>query len=129
MMGDRARFIDFGYATAAPTVSADLLGTQVTASQAVLKAALEREEILYRPEDDLESLLKVFWMHQHDWDIDYAKGRRGIWMVYQAWKKTLKASQMNLSYAVMKTYLERIFDETMEPWEIKLIKEFDGLSE
>lgn len=59
LVGDAAKLVDLSY-TMAPTTSRRLAGTQVTASQAVLKAVLRNRPIHYRPEDDLESMTKGY---------------------------------------------------------------------
>lgn len=91
IMGNTARLIDFGYATT-PMALAELRGTLKTASQAVLAPAIQGQEIAYRPEDDLESLLKVFILHLHDFDIgiDCGEGEQVIMLVFKKWKKLLR---------------------------------------
>lgn len=115
IMDDDAKLIDFGYATA-PTISKELLGTLKTASQAVLAAAIQGHEISYRPEDDLESLLKVFILHMHDLDIDYEEGKQGILAVFEKWGQLLRLVPKSMSYAVMKAYMEDVFSHKEEAW-------------
>lgn len=120
MVGDSAKLIDFGYATA-PTTSTELLGTQATASQAVLEAVLRNRTIFYKPEDDLESLLKVFLMHEYGFKIDYGAGKMGVWTIYAAWMKKLEAceafNEETRDYAKMVAYLKKLFANTEQAWQ------------
>ena len=117
MVGNVARLIDFGYATA-PTTTPQLRGTQTTASQPILKAVLENLSISYGPKDDLESLLKAFLMHQDHVFIDYDTGKVGIWAIYESWKYIIKGYKLHtLTYDETVTFLEELFDSKDESWE------------
>lgn len=123
IVGDAAKLIDFGYATP-PISERPLLGTLVTASQAVLEAALRGRDISYGPKDDLESLLKVFWMHLYDLRIEHEEGEAGIWTVYETWMKLIEYGGTEaLSYAGMKAYLEKFFSSQPKAWQVKHIRD------
>lgn len=121
LTGDSGKLIDF-YCLSPPTTSTRLVGTYTTASQAILKAVLEGKPISYRPEDDLESLLKVFLMLQYRFKVGPVEGLSEIQATYRAWHPKIKACRTEgMTSAKMKEYLRRAFDTTEEPWEAHYI--------
>ena len=123
VVGGVAKLIDFGYARA-PVTEWGLRGTQTTASQAILRAALQPGRISYRPEDDMESLLKAYVMHGGHVVIDYDTGKWGIWAVYDSWTKVMDVGDFETrTYAGMVSHLRTIFGRKREPWEDKWIRE------
>lgn len=121
LMGDSAKLIDF-YCLSPPTTSTRLVGTHTTASQAILEAVLEGKPISYRPEDDLESLLKVFLMLQYRFKVGPVDGLSEIQATHRAWHQKIRACRTEeMTYAKMKEYLRGVFDITEEPWEAHYI--------
>lgn len=112
-----AKLIDFGYATA-PTTSMQLVGTQSTASQAILEAAAKGDLIYYRPEDDLESLLKVFMTRRDKLNTECEEGLDGLCTLYFTWDAFIRwGDVMNLPYGKMAARLKKLFEETDDSWE------------
>lgn len=117
MVGNAAKLIDFGFAKA-PGTSESIEGTVATASQAVLAAAIQDEDVVYNPKDDLESLLKVFLLHQYGFEIHRIQKKSFKKTVYAAWKQKMRTCNIEkLTYDEMIEYLERAFDASKEPWE------------
>ena len=117
IFGDKARLIDFGFATPPVFSNSGIIGTVTTASQNVLIAALNGDPIAYEPRDDLESLLKVFLMHAYDFKVAVPEKTSYTKALYDAWKQKIRACRTkNTSYDELKAYLVDVFDGYNETW-------------
>lgn len=129
MVGEAAKLIDFGYATT-PTSSMQLVGTLVTASQAILEAAYNGYSISYGFEDDLESLFKVFMSRRNKVDTECEEGKEGVRTLYFAWRDIVAGCGLRRrSYEQMVSYLADLFAMEDEAWETDEADEDAGMPE
>lgn len=107
-----------------------LLGTQVTASQAILEAASKGDLIYYRPEDDLESLLKVFLTRRNGLVTECEEGKKGMQTLYYIWSDFIAGCGItDLSYKGMVSYLKALFSKKDNCWKVVEDSENDEMSE
>lgn len=119
IIGQHAKLIDFG-CSSAPTSEHGIIGTLATASQAILRAALQgngKKAIQYTARDDLESLLKVFLMHYYNFKVTFVDGESRTQTLYDAWKLGIHACRIErLNYSGLKKYLTELFDRDSIKW-------------
>lgn len=118
IFGDEAKLIDFGYSSP-PAKSEHILGTLATASQDVLAGALgsKTKPFAYKKRDDLESLLKVFLMHQWGVKIKYVDKKPRTESLYEGWAQLIDGLGIRgQDYAGLRAYLMRFFGRHTHLW-------------